>query len=166
MKYITRMVTQLSILNWASPYDFNPHNTGSYHAWIHPASCKQTDRPCPGSPAHLYRPGQGYSLTDGGVDPDPGQRPRNAPTRTGWTEYLSRLLSKSVHLYIVYTQIQVWNEETWSIFKPVRNSYMIWHQEICFTNYLPRSNIDDTYFMSLVGMNVVQHLQSSSGGLQ
>lgn len=32
--------------------------------------------------------------------------------------------------------------------------------------YLPRSNIDDTYFMSLVGMNVVQHLQSSSGGLQ
>lgn len=32
--------------------------------------------------------------------------------------------------------------------------------------YLSRSNIDDTYFMSLVGMNVVQHLQSSSGGLQ
>lgn len=32
--------------------------------------------------------------------------------------------------------------------------------------YLPRSNVDDTYFMSLIGMNVVQHLQSSSGGLQ
>lgn len=72
-----------------------------------------------------------------------------------------------LQVYIhIYTQIQVWNEETWSIFKPVRNSYMIWHQEICFTNYLPRSNIYHTYFMSLVGMNVVQHLQSSSGGLQ
>lgn len=83
MKYIMKTEAQLSNLNWTPPSDLNPRNTGSYHAWIHPASCKQTDRPCPGSPDLLYRPGQGYSQTGGGADPDPGQRPHNAPTQTG-----------------------------------------------------------------------------------
>lgn len=132
MKYITRMVTQLSILNWTSPYNFNPNNTGPYHAWIHPASCKQTDRPCPGSPAHLYRPGQGYNRTDGGVDPDPGQRPRNALTRTGWTEYLSRLLSTSVHLYIHTNTGMKWRNMK-RIQTSQKDSFMIWHQRIYFT---------------------------------
>ena len=54
----------------------------SHHAWIRPASCRQTVRPSPGSPAPLCTPGQGYIPTVAVAAPAPERKQHTALTHT------------------------------------------------------------------------------------